>query len=122
MRPTDPFHARTANDEMEDFIHTSMEGRVEVETVGEMEAMQLDNEEDTAPSADGSTRLSRRKPMSVANVAAVLGCTEKTVREMRKKEKLKTPSAESNLITVSSVNAVLSGRQQRTQKVQIRAG
>jgi len=107
---------------MEDFIHTSMEGRVEVETVGEMEAMQLDNEEDTAPSADGSTRLSRRKPMSVANVAAVLGCTEKTVREMRKKEKLKTPSAESNLITVSSVNAVLSGRQQRTQKVQIRAG
>ncbi len=60
-----------------------------------------------------SRKFSRRKPLTVAEAAAELGCTERRVRELRANGTLQTADEAKKLITASSVKAYKASPQRK---------
>jgi len=91
-------------------------GRVR-QTEPEMEALNVTNFPGNGSVAEVIDVAKRRKPFSVAEAAQVLECTEKTIREMRKRGALEHVEGNEKLLTAASVRGLWNERQKNKKAV-----
>lgn len=112
----------TAEVNEEPFAEISSSERLR-ETDPEMEAITNDSAEENGSSTTenaevphtSTTRFNRRKPMTVMEVADVLGCTERHVRNLRSQMVLLPDEGNKNLITAASVKAYMEKKSQKSK-------
>ena len=74
------------------------------------------NPAQTVPSTEAADPAAGRRTLTIKEVAALTGYSEKYVRDLRRKGVLKTAPRNNHLLLVTSVNALVQTRQNHAQK------